>query len=71
MPGLSPDQMRPASRRANVVLCGCDRVVDSRWLYYWLRSLEGERCIASLAQGAVRERMPKVDPMSRTVFLRI
>lgn len=31
--------------------------VDSRWFYYWLRSPEGERCIASLARGAVRERM--------------
>ena len=31
--------------------------VDSRWFYYWLRSPFGERCIASLARGAVRERM--------------
>jgi type I restriction enzyme S subunit len=32
-------------------------VVDSRWFYYWLRSPDGEHCIASLARGAVRERM--------------
>jgi type I restriction enzyme S subunit len=31
--------------------------VDSRWFYFWLRSPYGERCIASLARGAVRERM--------------
>ncbi len=31
--------------------------VDSRWFYYWLRSPYGEHCIASLARGAVRERM--------------
>ena len=40
-----------------VVLRGRDGLVDSRWFYYWLRSPEGERCIASLARGAVRERM--------------
>lgn len=40
-----------------VVLRGRDGVVDSRWFYYWLRSPLGERCIASLARGAVRERM--------------
>ncbi|WP_146114950.1 hypothetical protein [Malikia spinosa] len=40
-----------------VVLRGREGVVDSRWFYYWLRSPEGERCIASLARGAVRERM--------------
>ncbi len=40
-----------------VVLRGRDGVVDSRWFYYWLRSPEGERCITSLARGAVRERM--------------
>jgi type I restriction enzyme, S subunit len=32
-------------------------VMDSRWFYYWLRSPLGERCIQSLARGAVRERM--------------
>lgn len=40
-----------------VVLRGRAGRVDSRWFYYWLRSPEGERCIASLARGAVRERM--------------
>jgi type I restriction enzyme S subunit len=40
-----------------VVLRGREGRVDSRWFYYWLRSPYGERCIASLARGAVRERM--------------
>ena len=40
-----------------VVLKGKAGVVDSRWFYYWLRSPWGERCIQSLARGAVRERM--------------
>ena len=40
-----------------VALRGREGMVDSRWFYYWLRSPEGERCIASLARGAVRERM--------------
>lgn len=40
-----------------VVLRGRPGVVDSRWFYYWLRSPLGERCIQSLARGAVRERM--------------
>jgi len=40
-----------------VALRGHEGVVDSRWFYYWLRSREGEHCIASLARGAVRERM--------------
>jgi type I restriction enzyme S subunit len=40
-----------------VALRGRAGLVDSRWFYYWLRSPEGERCIASLARGAVRERM--------------
>src|SRR5262249_3804939 len=40
-----------------VVLKGKQGVVDSRWFYYWLRSPLGERCIQSLARGAVRERM--------------
>ena len=40
-----------------VVLRGREGAVDSRWLYYWLRSPDGEHCIASLARGAVRERM--------------
>ncbi len=40
-----------------VVLRGREGLVDSRWFYYWLRSPDGERCIASLARGAVRERM--------------
>lgn len=40
-----------------VALRGKPEKVDSRWFYYWLRSPYGERCIASLARGAVRERM--------------
>jgi type I restriction enzyme S subunit len=40
-----------------VVLKGKPHVVNSRWFYYWLRSPLGERCIQSLARGAVRERM--------------
>jgi len=40
-----------------VALRGREGLVDSRWFYYWLRSPDGERCIASLARGAVRERM--------------
>ncbi len=40
-----------------VVLKGKPGMVDSRWFYYWLRSPLGERCIQSLARGAVRERM--------------
>jgi type I restriction enzyme, S subunit len=40
-----------------VVLRGREDIMDSRWFYYWLRSPEGEHCIASLARGAVRERM--------------
>lgn len=40
-----------------VVLRGKAGMVDSRWFYYWLRSSYGVNCIASLARGAVRERM--------------
>jgi type I restriction enzyme S subunit len=40
-----------------VVLRGKDGKVDSRWFYHWLRSPAGEKCINSLARGAVRERM--------------
>ena len=40
-----------------VVLQGLPDIVDSRWLYYWLRSPFGKQCITSLARGAVRERM--------------
>ncbi len=40
-----------------VALQGKAGLVDSRWFYYWLRSPLGERCILSLARGAVRERM--------------
>jgi type I restriction enzyme, S subunit len=40
-----------------VVLKGKSDIVDSRWFYHWLRSPLGERCIQSLARGAVRERM--------------
>lgn len=40
-----------------VVLHGRAGEVDTRWFYYWLRSPLGAQCIASLARGAVRERM--------------
>ena len=40
-----------------VALLGKPGLVDSRWFYYWLRSPYGVSCIASLARGAVRERM--------------
>jgi type I restriction enzyme S subunit len=40
-----------------VALKGKPGVVDSRWFYHWLRSPLGEKCINSLARGAVRERM--------------
>lgn len=40
-----------------VALRGKQGVVDSRWFYHWLRSHLGQRCILSLARGAVRERM--------------
>lgn len=40
-----------------VALRGRKGIVNSRWFYYWLRSRFGEQCIASLARGAVRERM--------------
>jgi type I restriction enzyme S subunit len=40
-----------------VALTGKPGEVDSRWFYHWLRSPLGERCINSLARGAVRERM--------------
>jgi type I restriction enzyme S subunit len=40
-----------------VALQGKGGMVDSRWFYHWLRSPLGERCILSLARGAVRERM--------------
>jgi type I restriction enzyme S subunit len=32
-------------------------VVNTRWLYYWLRSADGAAVIRTLARGAVRERM--------------
>jgi type I restriction enzyme S subunit len=40
-----------------VALKGKPGMVNSRWFYYWLRSPLGEKCINSLARGAVRERM--------------
>lgn len=40
-----------------VVLKGKKSLVHSRWFYFWLRSPLGQRCINSLARGAVRERM--------------
>lgn len=49
LPGItSPDY---------VVLRGKEKLLDSRWFYYWLRSPLGQQCITSLARGAVRERM--------------
>lgn len=40
-----------------VALQGKPAKIDSRWFYRWLRSPLGAQCIASLARGAVRERM--------------
>jgi type I restriction enzyme S subunit len=40
-----------------VAFRGNEGEIDSRWFYYWLRSPLGHKCIASLARGAVRERM--------------
>jgi type I restriction enzyme S subunit len=40
-----------------VVLQGKKGRVDTRWFYHWLRSPAGQKCISSLARGAVRERM--------------
>jgi type I restriction enzyme S subunit len=40
-----------------VVLQGKKEMVDTRYFYYWMRSPAGEKCISSLARGAVRERM--------------
>jgi type I restriction enzyme S subunit len=40
-----------------VALQGRPGKVESRWFYQWLRSPLGADCIASLARGAVRERM--------------
>jgi type I restriction enzyme S subunit len=40
-----------------VALKGKNGQVDSRWFYFWLRSPLGQKCILSLARGAVRERM--------------
>jgi type I restriction enzyme S subunit len=51
------DEERGITSPDYVVLRGKPGVVDSRWFYYWLRSPLGERCIQSLARGAVRERM--------------
>lgn len=40
-----------------VVFRGNPGQIDSRWFFYWLRSPLGHKYIASLARGAVRERM--------------
>lgn len=40
-----------------VALRGREGKVNARWFYYWLRSPSGAHCIATLARGAVRERM--------------
>jgi type I restriction enzyme S subunit len=40
-----------------VVLKGKDKVLHSRWFYYWFRSSYGISLIQSLSRGAVRERI--------------
>ena len=40
-----------------VVLRAREGILHPRWFYYWLRSRSGEELIATLARGAVRERM--------------
>ena len=40
-----------------VVLHGKEGLVDSRWLYYWLRSPLGANLIKSLVRGGVRQRL--------------
>jgi type I restriction enzyme S subunit len=54
---VDEDDERGITSPDYVVLKGKEGVVNSRWFYHWLRSPLGERCILSLARGAVRERM--------------
>jgi type I restriction enzyme S subunit len=54
---VDEDDMTGITSPDYVVLQGKKGLLDSRWFYYWLRSPLGEKCILSLARGAVRERM--------------
>ena len=40
-----------------VVFKTVETKLNSRWFYFWLRSIKGENYIRGLARGAVRERM--------------
>ncbi|MCB2230286.1 restriction endonuclease subunit S [bacterium] len=40
-----------------VVVKGRPGLLDTRWFYYWFRSVEGAHLIDSLSRGAVRERI--------------
>lgn len=40
-----------------VVVKGRPGILDTRWFYYWFRSVYGENLIDSLSRGAVRERI--------------
>lgn len=40
-----------------VVVKGRPGMLDTRWFYYWFRSVHGVNLIASLSRGAVRERI--------------
>lgn len=40
-----------------VVVKGRPGMLDTRWFYYWFRSIHGVNLIASLSRGAVRERI--------------
>jgi type I restriction enzyme S subunit len=40
-----------------VVVKGRSGILDTRWFYYWFRSVRGARLIDSLSRGAVRERI--------------
>jgi type I restriction enzyme S subunit len=40
-----------------VVVKGKDKILHSRWFYYWFRSAYGISLIQSLSRGAVRERI--------------
>jgi len=40
-----------------VVLKGREGVLDTRWFYYWFRSVRGANLVMSLSRGAVRERI--------------
>ena len=40
-----------------VVVKGKPEILDTRWFYYWFRSVHGAHLIDSLSRGAVRERI--------------